>query len=96
MADDPKKFDSVHMPVPYVARVRCVVQADLPPEWVTVRTFAYSVAEAHLQVIIAGSAKGTYQQYQVEDIQADVAGWHEYAKMTWDEVLEKVKAAMRG
>lgn len=67
----------VHMPLPYVVRLRVAHSDDAKPETVTERVVAYSILDAMMQASLrvrgmSGLAEG---QAVVEDITPDTEAW---------------------
>lgn len=81
MADEPKPPTEpggmfTHMPLPYIVRVRIVSDDDAAPTVREVRTTAYSVFEALMQVTFeAGGSEFNDAKVKVEEVKPDVAAY---------------------
>lgn len=79
MANEAKQPVNIwlHEPVPYIVRVRVVVDPDRPPEVVVQRLVAYSVIEAVYQAIVmtTGLVDIEAHKIHVEDIRPDLPAY---------------------
>ena len=82
MSSDPERPASnsgdslVHAPLPYLVRVRVVVDDDRPPEMRTIALTAYSMLEAMLQASLeAGGSGANDPRVTVEQIMPDLVAY---------------------
>lgn len=66
-----------HAPLPYIVRIRVVVDDDATPESREFKLTAYSVLEAMMQALYqAGGTAIDGVNYKVEDIRPDIAEYY--------------------